>query len=163
MLRTSLQKPLQQVVKSDWSSCSFDLSAEEYDLSLLQPVTFASLGSLRCDCLSTDEAKLEMSMMIAEEYCRMVEEELLKKKFTECGGLLLKRLVRSLQEELVNELSDEVMGCSELHRLLLFSILTSAPIETTDVSEIIKTSQVPISQDECNTILDLRIAQHLIV
>ena len=93
----------------------------------------------------------------------MVEEELLKKKFTECGGLLLKRLVRSLQEELVNELSDEVMGCSELHRLLLFSILTSVPIETTDVSEIIKTSQVPISQDECNTILDLRIAQHLIV
>lgn len=99
--------------------------------------------------------------MVAEEYCRSVEEVLCQKRFTECGGLLLKRLVRLLQDELVGILGDEVMGCESLNRLLLFSVLVSVPIDTENVEELVKMAHVAMTREEYQSLLGLRIAQNL--
>ena len=136
----------------------------EYDRSLLQlPLTFSSLHLLVCPIITTDEGKKRINQIVAEEYCRSVEEVLKQKRFTECGGLLLKRLVRHLQEELVEILGDEVMGCEPLNRLLLFSVLVSVPIDTENVDELVKMAHghVSMTRDEYKELLGLRIAQNL--
>ena len=159
-----IRKSILPLLQTDWTNRNFALSMSEYDRSVLQlPLTFSSLHLLVCPIITTDEGKKRINQIIAEEYCRSVEEVLKQKRFTECGGLLLKRLVRLLQEELVEILGDEVMGCEPLNRLLLFSVLVSVPIDTENVDELVKMAHVSMTRDEYRELLGLRIAQDLCV
>lgn len=159
-MRTLIRKSILPLIQADWSNRNFALSTSEYDRSLLDPLTFSSLHLLVCPIITTDEGKKRINQIVAEEYCRSVEEVLKQKRFTECGGLLLKRLVRLLQDELVGILGDEVMGCEQLNRLLLFSVLVSVPIDTENVEELVKMSHVSMTKEEYQSLLGLRIAQN---
>lgn len=100
-------------------------------------------------------------MEVCAAYCRRVEAVLHGGRFTECGGLWLKKAVRAMEEELVRVLGDEVFGRLELRRLQVFAVLVSLPADVLDASSVAgvcQSAQVELSEEEVQSILSLRVA-----
>lgn len=146
---------------ADWAGRSFTLSPKEYDAAAREPITLPAVASLECGELTTDGARTAVHREVCDAYCRQVEAVLRGGRFTECGGLWLKKAVRVLGEELVRVLGDEVYGILELRRLQVFAVLVSLPVDVLDassVSGVCQSAQVELSEEEVQAILSLRVA-----
>lgn len=146
---------------ADWTGRSFTLSPKDYDAAAREPVVLPSVASLECRELTTDGARAAVHREVCGTYCRQVEAVLRGGRFTECGGLWLKKTVRVLGEELVRVLGDEVYGLLELRRLQVFAVLVSLPVDVLDVSSVsgvCQSAQVELSEEEVQAILSLRVA-----
>ena len=73
-------------------------------------------------------------------------------RFTECGGLLVRRLVRLIADTMGSVL------CDELKTIELMSILVSVPINVVDMDAICENARVQLPPEQVQAILRLRIA-----
>lgn len=77
---------------------------------------------------------------------------MLQKRFTECGGMLIRRLVRVLVDYLKS------YSCEDLKKVELMSLLVSVPIGVVDVDAICQNAQIQLLPEQVQAILRLRIA-----
>lgn len=84
--------------------------------------------------------------------CNQWMQEMLQNRFTECGGLLVRRLVRVLMDAMGST------SCDELKTIELMSILVSVPINVVDVDAICQNARVQLPPEQVQAILRLRIA-----
>lgn len=146
------------IVDADWRWREFQLTPEAYDSLLLEPVAFPAISSLACAIVTTEEATTRLNQSACALYCDAVIECLKQKRFTECGGLWLKKVVREAQEVLVKVLGDEMYGLLEMRKLRLFAILVSLPIDVLDVSSVCASAQIELPEEELSCILSLRVS-----
>lgn len=126
-----------------------------------EPIAFPAIARLACGELTTDDARAAVHVEVCAAYCQRVEAVLRGGRFTECGGLWLKKAVRAMEEELVRVLGDEVFGRLELRRLQVFAVLVSLPADVLDASSVAgvcQSAQVELSEEEVQSILSLRVA-----
>lgn len=72
---------------------------------------------------------------------------MLQNRFTECGGLLVRRLVRVLMDAMGST------SCDELKTIELMSILVSVPINVVDVDAICQNARVQLPPEQVQAIL----------
>lgn len=157
MIQTAAKPFIVSLAQSDWNNTHFEITPEEYDALLLEPIHFPSIRSLACSSLLTDKGKIRICSCFTHIYLETVETILLNQCYTECGGLLLKRWVSQLQEELIRCFGDEGVLCMELRKLQLFSYIVSVPRDVSDVSAFCEKAAVQLSSEEVDTILKLRV------
>ena len=156
-LLASLKPSINTLVIKDWEGCSFSITPDEYDSLLLEPVQMTSIGDLNGSSLLSESGKNHLACLLCQLYCDGVYGVLLRKKYTECGGLLLKRYIRVLNDILIDLLGDVIVSCYELKKLQLFSYIVSTPKDVLDITALCTNSAIELSQEEQNTILSLRI------
>ena len=107
--------------------------------------------------LLSESGKNHFAYLLCQLYCEGVYHVLIRKKYTECGGLLLQRYIRVLNDLLIDLLGDDIIGCIELKKLQLFSYIVSTPKDILDISSLCTNSAIELSPEEQNTLLSLRI------
>ena len=157
MIQIAAKPFIISVVQNDWNKACFEITPEEYDVLLLEPIHFPSIRTLSCSSLLTDKGKMRICACFTQVYLEAVESILLGQCFTECGGLLLKRWVSELQEELIRCFGDEGVLCVELRKLQLFSYIVSVPRDVSDVSALCEKASVQLTTEEIDRILALRL------
>lgn len=153
---TGIQPHIYAMVIKEWEPESYELSPEEYDELILEPVQYPSISELTTSSLLTESGKKHLSAVLVKVYCQAIQSILILKKFTECGGLLLKHRIRGLQDALINSFGDEVIGYMELKKLQLFSYIVSIPKDVLDVSALCTNAGMELSEKEKTEILSLR-------
>lgn len=144
-------------VNEDWSNAHFTLTPEEYDMVLLEPIHLPSIRSLAVSSLLTDGGKARMCTLLSQSYIRSVEALLKEQKYTECGGLWLKRWVSRLQEEFSTYLGDESAMSLDMRKLQLFSYIMSVPRDVSDVNALCESAQIHLSKEELQEMSLLRL------
>ena len=148
---------IQTITQGDWLQQDFDLSPEAYDLLILEPIQLQSVRLLANSSLMTDLGQSEINRFLLTMYCEETQNILMRKRFTECGGLMLKQVVNTLKEEIVDLFGDEMLSIAEMRKLQLFSYLLSIPKDVVDVSAVCSNVHITLDKEELNTILSLRI------
>lgn len=90
--------------------------------------------------------------------CQQWEKEILQRTFTECGGLVLKKITRVL----VELFGDEGRKNVDLKKIEFIAMLLSLPKDVVDIESIFSMSDVPIEEEEKQQLLKLRICDCLL-
>ena len=124
---------------------NFLLSPEDYDAILLEPLLLPQIEAIGEPSLSSELAAKTVRSMVGRIVCEQWVVEFEQLRFTECGGMLMRRLMRVLATML-----DE--RCEALQRLEWMSLLVSVPVGVADVDSILKNTGCTLSPEEVASI-----------
>lgn len=124
---------------------NFLLSPEDYDAILLEPLLLPQIEAIGEPSLVSELAAKTMRSMVGRIVCEQWVVEFEQLRFTECGGMLMRRLVRVLATTLGER-------CEALQRLEWMSLLVSVPAGVADVDSILKNTGCTLSLEEVASI-----------
>lgn len=144
-IQRQIEATVRERTHMDLRRYNFLLSPEDYDAILLLPLLLPQIEAIGEPSLVSELATKTMRSMVGRIVCEQWVVEFEQLCFTECGGMLMRRLVRVLATTLGER-------CEALQRLEWMSLLVSVPAGVADVDSILKNTGCTLSLEEVASI-----------
>lgn len=144
-IQRQIEATVRERTHMDLRRYNFLLSPEDYDAILLEPLLLPQIEAIGEPSLASELAAKTMRSMVGRIVCEQWVVEFEQLRFTECGGMLMRRLVRVLATTLGER-------CEALQRLEWMSLLVSVPAGVADVDSILKNTGCTLSLEEVASI-----------
>ena len=145
VVRRQIDATVRERTRADLRRYNFALSPEDYDAILLEPLLLPQIEDIGEPALSSELALKTVRSVVSEIVCGQWIVEFKQFRFTECGGMLMRRLVRVLATMLRER-------CDALQTLEWMSLLVSVPPGIGDTDSILKNTGCTLSAEEVASI-----------
>ena len=145
VIRRQIDATVRERTRADLRRYDFALSPEDYDAILLEPLLLPQIEEIGEPALSSELALKTVHAVVSQIVCKQWIVEFKQLRFTECGGMLMRRLVRVLASLLRER-------CDALKTLEWMSLLVSVPSGIADTDSILKNTGCTLSAAEVASI-----------